>query len=166
MAPGERSDSSSDAEPRRLRRAQAEDAADVARLLHDFNIEFSEPTPGVEQLSRRQRELLSAGEASILLAGKPPTGLALIRLRPSLWSDSLDAHLEELYVIPSRRGEGIGRALLEGAMSLAREAGAAHIDLGTSEDDTAARALYESAGFTNREGTPDGPSMLYYERDL
>jgi hypothetical protein len=38
--------------------------------------------------------------------------------------------------------------------------------LGTSEDDVAARALYESAGFTNREGSPDGPTMLYYERDL
>jgi hypothetical protein len=32
--------------------------------------------------------------------------------------------------------------------------------------DTAARALYESAGFTNREGSEDGPRMLYYERDL
>ena len=40
------------------------------------------------------------------------------------------------------------------------------IDLGTSEDDVAARALYESAGFTNREGGPAGPRMLYYERDL
>jgi ribosomal protein S18 acetylase RimI-like enzyme len=51
-------------------------------------------------------------------------------------------------------------------MEAARERGAAHIDVGTSEDDTAARALYESAGFTNREGGPDGPRMLHYERDL
>lgn len=35
-----------------------------------------------------------------------------------------------------------------------------------SEDNTAARALYESAGFTNREGRPDGPVMLFYERKL
>jgi ribosomal protein S18 acetylase RimI-like enzyme len=51
-------------------------------------------------------------------------------------------------------------------METAREQGAAHMDLGTSTDDTAARALYESCGFTNREGAPDGPVMLYYERDL
>jgi ribosomal protein S18 acetylase RimI-like enzyme len=51
-------------------------------------------------------------------------------------------------------------------MEHAKERGAAHIDLGTSEADVAARALYESAGFTNREGRPDGPVMLYYERDL
>lgn len=41
-------------------------------------------------------------------------------------------------------------------METARERGATHIDLGTSEDDTAALALYESAGFTSREGRPDG----------
>lgn len=48
----------------------------------------------------------------------------------------------------------------------AREAGAIRMDLGTGETDTAARALYESCGFTNREGGPDNPIMLYYERDL
>ena len=51
-------------------------------------------------------------------------------------------------------------------LTAAREAGAARIDLGTSEDDTAALALYERFGFTNREGGPDGPRMLFYERDL
>jgi len=51
-------------------------------------------------------------------------------------------------------------------MEYSRERGAAHIDLGTSEDDVAARALYESVGFSNREGGPEGPRMLYYERDL
>jgi ribosomal protein S18 acetylase RimI-like enzyme len=56
--------------------------------------------------------------------------------------------------------------LLEAAMDLARARGAARIDLNTSVSDVAARALYESAGFTNREGGPEGPTMLYYERDL
>jgi hypothetical protein len=40
------------------------------------------------------------------------------------------------------------------------------MEIGTSETDTAARGLYESAGFTNREGKPDGPVMLFYEREL
>ena len=64
------------------------------------------------------------------------------------------------------RGQGLGRALLDGAMEAARQRGATHMDLGTSEDDEAARGLYESAGFTNREGTPDGPVMFVYEREL
>lgn len=40
------------------------------------------------------------------------------------------------------------------------------MDLGTSEDDTAARCLYESLGFSNRDGKPDGPVSYYYERAL
>jgi ribosomal protein S18 acetylase RimI-like enzyme len=149
-----------------IRKATAGDAGDVARLLHDFNTEFGDPSPGVPALTERVRELLEEGEATILLAGDEPDGLAVLRFRPALWSRGLDAYLEELYVVPDRRGNGIGRALLEAAMDAAREAGAVRIELGTSTDDTAAIGLYESAGFTNRERLPNGPMMLFYERDL
>jgi ribosomal protein S18 acetylase RimI-like enzyme len=149
-----------------VRRADVADAPEVARLLHDFNTEFDEPTPGVEALTARARLLLAEGEMTVLLGGERPDGIALIRLRPAIWTEGLDAYLEELYVAPERRGDGIGRALLEAAMDAAREAGAVRIDLGTSVDDTAAIALYESCGFTNREREPDGPQMLFYERDL
>jgi ribosomal protein S18 acetylase RimI-like enzyme len=68
--------------------------------------------------------------------------------------------------VPARRGRGLGRALMNAAMKLARETGADYMDLGTSEADVAARALYESLGFSNREGKPDGPINYYYERKL
>ena len=149
-----------------VRRAAVADAPEVARLLHDFNPEFDDPTPGVEALTERARQLLAEGEMTVLLGGERSDGIALFRLRPAIWNQGLDAYLEELYVAPQRRGEGIGRALLEATMDAAREAGAVRIDLGTSVDDTAAIALYESCGFTNREREPDGPRMLFYERDL
>lgn len=149
-----------------VRRATPGDAATVARLLHDFNTEFDEPTPTVEVLTERVRELIAAGAIVVLLAGDGPDGLAQFRFLRSVWSEGLDVYLGELYVVPSRRGKGIGRALLEATMAAGREGGATRIDLNTGETDTAARALYESAGFTNREGGEDGPSMLYYERDL
>jgi ribosomal protein S18 acetylase RimI-like enzyme len=150
-----------------IRRATADDAGEVARLLHDFNTEFDEPSPGIEVLAERAAEMIGAGEMTVLLGGEGPDGIAQLRYRRSIWSGELDAYLEELYVAPERRGEGIGRALLEAVMDSAREEGATHIDLGTSEDDTAALGLYESAGFTNREGDPEsGPRMLYFEREL
>jgi ribosomal protein S18 acetylase RimI-like enzyme len=90
----------------------------------------------------------------------------VLRFRASVYTGVLDAYLEELYIVPERRGRGLGRALLEAAMDHARDRGAAHIELNTGETDVAARALYESVGFTNREGGPNGPPMLYYERDL
>src|SRR5262245_33489153 len=35
-----------------IREATVEDAAVLARLLHDFNVEFEAETPGVEELTR------------------------------------------------------------------------------------------------------------------
>jgi ribosomal protein S18 acetylase RimI-like enzyme len=138
----------------------------VARLLHDFNTEFSEPVPEVEVLAERVAEFIERDEATFLLAGSGPDGIAELRFRPSIMTGALDAYLEELYVAPAKRGQGLGRALLEAAIETARQQGAARIELGTSEDDVAARGLYESAGFSNREGKPDGPIMFFYERDL
>jgi len=149
-----------------VRGAGAEDAAEIARLLHDFNVEYDEPTPPVEELTKTIGRLLEAGEITVLLAGPGPDGLSLFRFRPGIWSTGSECYLQELYVAPSLRGRGIGRALLEATIELARERGADGIDLNTGETDTAARALYESVGFTNREGSPDGPSMLFYEREI
>lgn len=147
-----------------VRRADPGDAERIAELLHDFNSEFDEPTPGTGPLARRVRHLLEAGEIRVLLAGSE--GLAVLRFRPALWKEALDCYLEELYVVPDRRGQGIGRALMEAAMEFAREQGAADMHLGTEESDVAARALYESLGFSNRGGRPDGPISYFYEREL
>jgi GNAT superfamily N-acetyltransferase len=149
-----------------VRRADLADAEAIGRLLHDFNSEFGEPTPGPGALADRIRELLAAGEITVLLGGVGPYGLAVLRFRPAIWTEALECYLAELYVVPDRRGRGLGRALMEAAIELARREGANHIDLGTSEDDHAARALYESLGFSNREGKPDGPINYFYEREL
>jgi ribosomal protein S18 acetylase RimI-like enzyme len=149
-----------------VREAGVEDAGAIARLLDDFNREFDEPTPGVEALTATVRRLLEEEEINALIAGDDPVGIALLRFRSALWSEGLEAYLQELYVVPTLRGRGIGRALLERAIELARKRGADGIDLNTGETDTAARSLYESMGFSNREGGPDGPVMLFYEREI
>jgi ribosomal protein S18 acetylase RimI-like enzyme len=149
-----------------VRRGGVEDAGEIARLLRDFNLEFSEPTPEVEELTETIMRLIGEEEITVLLAGDGPDGLSLFRFRPGIWSGGDETYLQELYVVPSLRGRGIGRALLEKTIEAAREHGSDGIDLNTGETDTAARALYESMGFTNREGSPDGPSMLFYEREI
>jgi len=149
-----------------VRRAGAGDAEVIGQLLHDFNTEYDEPTPGPAALAERVGRLLAGGDTVVLLGGAGPDGLAVLRFRLSIWTEGLECYLAELYVVPGRRGRGLGRALMEAAMGVARDGGADYMDLGTSEDDVAARALYESLGFTNREGKPDGPTQYYYEREL
>ena len=138
----------------------------VARLLYKFNREFDDPAPLPAQLAVRVRELLAGGDTGLVVAGDDPVGLALMRFRISLWEPGLDCYLAELYVVPAMRGQGIGRALMEAAIDLARARGADSMDLGTAETDLAARRLYESLGFDNHEGKPGGPVNFYYERDL
>ncbi len=150
---------------RTVRLATVADAETIARLLDDFNREFEDPTPGVEALAARARLLMGLGD-TILLGGGGPDGIAVLRFRPAIWSEAVECYLAELYVAPDHRGQGLGRALLEAAMAHARDRGADYMDLGTEESDLAARALYESLGFTHREGGPDGPLHLYYEREL
>jgi ribosomal protein S18 acetylase RimI-like enzyme len=141
-------------------------AADIGRLLHDFNQEYDEPAPDPEQLAVRVRELLEGGQTAVLLAGAGPDGLAVLRFRPAIWSQAPECYLAELYVAPEMRGQGLGRALLEEAITFARAQGADYMDLNTSAQDVAARALYESVGFSRTGGKPDGAVNYYYELEL
>jgi ribosomal protein S18 acetylase RimI-like enzyme len=143
-----------------VRLAKPADAEAIGRLLHDFNTEFGDHTPGPAKLAERVRELLEADEITVLLVDD---GVAVMYFRPSLWTEALECYLAELYVVPDRRGQGQGRALLEASIALARETGADYVCLATSHDDVAARSLYESVGFSNRD---DGSLMYFYEREL
>ena len=148
-----------------VRLAGPNDAAAAGRLLYDFNREFDEPTPAPSALAERIRQLLEGGDTLILLAGGGPDALAVLRFRAAIWSTGLECYLAELYVVPARRGQGLGRALMEAALREARSRGADTMDIGVDEPDLAARHLYESLGFTNRAGE-DGPVMYVYEREL
>ena len=148
-----------------VRLANRDDAAAIGQLLYAFNREFDDPTPEPSALAERIRQLLDGGDTFVLLAGDGPAGLAVLRLRAAIWSTGLECYLAELYVTPERRGQGLGRALMEAALREARDRGADTMDIGVDEPDLAARRLYESLGFTNRSGG-EGPLMYVYERDL
>jgi ribosomal protein S18 acetylase RimI-like enzyme len=149
-----------------VRLASRDDAAAIGQLLYDFNREFDEPAPAPSALAERLRQLIEDGETMVLLGGDGPDGLAVLRFRAAIWSAGLECYLAELYVTPPRRGQGLGRSLMEAAVSEARNRGADTMDIGVDEPDLAARRLYESLGFTNRAGGADGPLMYVYEREL
>ena len=110
----------------RVRLADRGDAAVIGQLLYDFNREFDEPAPPPSVLAERLRQLIEGGDATVLLGGDGPDGLIVLRFRAAIWSDGLECYLAELYVTPARRGHGLGRALMEAALSEARTRGRRH----------------------------------------
>lgn len=55
--------------------------------------------------------------------------------------------LNDLFVVPSARGQGVGRALLEASREHALRTGACRVTLSTAADNVRAQGLYEDFGF-------------------
>jgi len=151
-----------------VRLATTAEAGVVARLLHDFNTEFGDPSPGVEVLTRRVGRLLAAGSTGstlALLADEPATGFALLTLRSNVWYDGPVALLDELYVVPAVRGQGIGSAILESCCDHVRERGVELMEINVDGEDHDARRFYERHGFSCLH-PPQAEPELYYSREL
>ncbi|WP_028769241.1 ribosomal protein S18-alanine N-acetyltransferase [Shewanella fidelis] len=58
-----------------------------------------------------------------------------------------DATLMDICVDPNHQGKGVGKALLNSVINAAKEKGAEVLLLEVRQSGTAARALYEAAGF-------------------
>ncbi|MFJ4015174.1 GNAT family N-acetyltransferase [Microbacterium sp. NPDC090014] len=147
------------------RRATPHDAARLAELLHAFNTEFDTATPGIEVLAARLRTLLGGTSTFAVLGGDPAVGLALVTLRPNVWSEGPVALLDEMYVEPARRGGGVGGAVLRHMVEICRELGVAAIEINVDESDAAAMRFYERHGFSGVD--PDsGERAFYFYRSL
>lgn len=149
----------------RIRRAAPSDSGRLAEMLHAFNTEFDTETPGVEVLAERLRTLLAGASTFAVLADDPAAGVALVTLRPNVWSDGPVALLDEMYVSPEQRGTGVGSAILQHMVEICRELGVAAIEINVDESDAGAMRFYERHGFSN--GDPDtGERAFYFYRSL
>lgn len=125
-----------------------DDADAIGRLLDDFNVEYDQDSPGPDVLARRLRVLLADDRTFALVAGEPPFALALVTLRPNVWYDGQVALLDELYVVPDRRDQGIGSALIARLLDIARARDIDLIEINVDEGDVDAQRFYERHGFT------------------
>ena len=62
---------------------------------------------------------------------------------PPVYAASFDVHLDELFVVPSARGRGLGRRLVEAVTAWAGEVGAARLRLGVLAANAAGRGFWE-----------------------
>ena len=75
-----------------------------------------------------------------------PVALAHYSFTHSSWSVAQDLYLEDLFVDPQMRGQGLGRVLIEALGDLAAETGARKVWWETQKDNATARRLYDSVG--------------------
>ena len=71
-------------------------------------------------------------------------GFAIHQNHPSTWVMGNDCYLEDLFVSPDARGQGLGRALIEDLMALARANGWHRLYWNTDATNATARKLYDS----------------------
>ena len=70
-------------------------------------------------------------------------GFAIHMHHPSTWVATEDCYLEDLFVTDTARGHGLGRALLDDLIALARAKGWSRLYWHTNEGNSRARALYD-----------------------
>ncbi len=93
-------------------------------------------------------------ESDILLASGADGGvIGFCQLYPTFCSVEAKPifSLYDLFVLPSARRSGAGRALLRAAEQLARERGKARMDLTTAKTNRTAHSVYESLGWIRDE---------------
>jgi GNAT superfamily N-acetyltransferase len=82
-------------------------------------------------------------KARLAVAGDQVQGFAIHMHHPSTWVMTEDAYLEDLFVTDAARGQGLGRALIDDLIALARAKGWARLYWHTNEGNSRARALYD-----------------------
>ena len=73
-------------------------------------------------------------------------GIAHYLFHPVTWSISDRCYLEDLFVVDTQRGSGIGKALIEAVYQAGEQRNADQVYWLTAEDNASARRLYDKVG--------------------
>lgn len=146
------------------RLAELSDVPAVARLLHEFNIEYDVPSPGIEALAARLSTLLVGDSVFAVVAGVEPVGVGLVTMRPNVWFRGRVALLDELVVVPQSRGRGIGSKILDRVVEISVELGAELVEINVDEGDVDAQRFYTRHGFEGDGSTSE--RALYFWREV
>lgn len=102
-------------------------------------------TPAVSDATwARLMDADSPMTARVALTDGRLAGFAIHMHHPSTWVAGDDCYLEDLFVADSARGQGLGRALIDDLVVLARSRGWHRLYWHTDTGNARARALYDS----------------------
>jgi GNAT superfamily N-acetyltransferase len=131
----------------RVRRLEGRDYEAWERLFRAY-IDFYRAEVPDEVIGLTWRRLLAGGEGNPtgLVAADDadePIGIAHALFHRSTWSATWYCYLEDLFVDPTRRKAGAGRALIEAVYREADARGCSRTYWVTEEGNATARALYD-----------------------
>ncbi len=124
----------------------------IVTLFDAYRQFYGQPSE-LDRVRAFLKERLAQGDSVLLIAEADGQALGFTQLYPSFSSVSMAPIfiLNDLFVRPEARRSGVARRLLEAAAGRAREAGAIRLTLSTALTNTAAQALYASAGWQRDE---------------
>lgn len=93
---------------------------------------------------KRLMDPASPLKARLAVQGETVLGFAIHQHHPSTWVMGDDCYLEDLFVSPDARGQGVGRALIADLQDYARAKGWQRLYWNTDETNETARRLYDS----------------------
>jgi GNAT superfamily N-acetyltransferase len=137
----------------KTRLASAEDLDAIAPLFDAYRQFYDKPADLA--LARRYLAERFQRRESVIYVAENERGdiVGFTQLYPAFCSVAADRYyvLYDLFVTPSARGTGAGRALMEAAEAFAREEGAARLELQTAKTNRVGQSLYESCGWIRDE---------------
>lgn len=137
-------------------RVRATNASDIP-TIHALLLGLAETLGETRSMSACETDLAREGFGEnpkfwVLLAerGDRPVGLTLFFHAYSSWRGSLGIYVQDLHVIASMRGTGLGRRLLSAAARAGRQAGCTHMRLSVAVTNTIGREFYQRIGLIER----------------
>lgn len=135
-----------------IREAQITDLRAILALLDEDVIrDFVEPASPSAGQHAALEELIADPVHDVLVDERDGRLVATAQvswLRVLIYDGGLLCQVESVRTSSDRRGEGIGRALMQHIIDRARERGCARVQLTTNAQRVRARAFYERLGFT------------------
>lgn len=120
-----------------------EDRAAWEVLARGYKEFYATPTTDAEYATAWERLLAQDGVHGLgCFVEAQLVGIAHYLFHTSVWARS-NCYLQDLFTLPSARGHGVARSLIEAVAAQARAHGAARYYWLTQEDNAVARILYD-----------------------
>ena len=139
-----------------ITRAKPGDTGQIAPLFDAYRQFYRQP-PNLPGARRFISDRLRAKQSVVLVAwvksAGAPKAVGFVQLYPTFSSVSMKPLwiLNDLYVAPEARKQGVAKTLMEGAWQLAFSTGAKEIILETAKDNFPAQKLYKQVGYKRDE---------------